>query len=132
MLTEDYANVKDQVAPCGIRCGECDLGNGSVAETASKLMKYIQRYEIPSWANALPGGNDVDFKRLDQDLVWVGGSMRCPGCLQGGGDPDCPIRSCSREKGFTSCAQCSDLKTCTKFDFLGEKGEMLKSGLSEL
>ena len=47
MLPEDYEVVKDQLAPCGLRCGECDLGNGSVAETALNLKEYIQRYDLP-------------------------------------------------------------------------------------
>ena len=131
MLPEDYAIVKDQVAPCGIRCGECDLGNGSVAETAINLMKYIQRYDLPSWAHELPGGKDIDFRQLDQNLIWVGKSLRCPGCLEGGGSPDCPIRICSKEKSLFSCAQCIDLKACTNFNWLGEKGETLKNKLAE-
>jgi hypothetical protein len=131
MLTEDYAIVKDQVAPCGLRCGECDLGNGSVAETAINLMKYIQRYDLPSWAHELPGGNDIDFKRLNQDIIWVERSMRCPGCLKGGGNPDCPIRLCSKEKELSSCGQCADLKACAKFEWLGEKGVRLKKELAE-
>lgn len=119
------------MAPCGIRCGECDLGNGSVAETAINLMKYIQRYDLPSWAHELPGGKDIDFEQLDQNLNWVGRSLRCPGCLRGGGSPECPIRLCSKDKGLSSCAQCTDLKACTKFNWLGEKGETLKSKLAE-
>ena len=131
MLTEDYAIVKDQVAPCGLRCGECNLGNGSVAETAINLMKYIQAYDLPSWAHELPGGVDIDFKRLDQNLIWVGRSLKCPGCLRGGGNPDCPIRLCSKEEGLSSCAQCADLKACTEFNWLGENGERLKSRLAK-
>jgi hypothetical protein len=131
MLPEDYAIVKDQVTYCGLRCGECDMGNGTVAETTMKLMNYLQRYDIASWANQLPGGKDVDFKRLDQDLVWIKKSLRCPGCLNGGGSPDCPIRLCAKEKGFSSCSQCADLRSCSKFNWLGPKGEMLKTKLAE-
>jgi hypothetical protein len=131
MLPEDYTKVKDQVAPCGLRCGECDLGNGSVAETALSLMKYIKTYDLPSWAHELPGGNNIDFDQLDQNLIWVGKSLRCPGCIRRGGNPDCPIRLCSKEKGLSSCAQCIDLKTCTKFNWLGENGERLKNKLAE-
>ena len=130
MFPEDYAIVEDQVALCGIRCSECDLGNGSVAGTAEKLMKYVHRYDLPSWARELPGGDYIDFKRLDQNLIWVGKSLRCPGCLKGGGSPECPIRLCSKEKGYSSCSQCDDPMTCTRFAWLGEKGETLKNILA--
>jgi hypothetical protein len=131
MLPDDYAIVKDQIAPCGIRCSDCDLGNGSVAETAMGLMNYIKRYDLPSWAHELPGGDEIDFKRFDHDLIWVGKWLRCPGCLRGGGNSNCPIRLCSKEKGYSSCSQCDDLKSCTRYAWLGEKGEMLKNRLAE-
>jgi hypothetical protein len=131
MLNEEYVIVKDQVAPCGLRCGECNLGNGSVAETAINLKKYIQTYDLPSWAHELPGGVDIDFKQLDQNLIWLACYLKCPGCIRGGGNPDCPIRLCSKEKSLSSCAQCADLKACPKFNWLGEKGGMLKSQLAK-
>lgn len=131
MLPEDYAIVKDQVAPCGIRCGDCDLGKGCVAEAAINLTDYLKRYDVPSWAHMLPGGDGVDFKQLDQDLIWVSNMMRCSGCLRGGGNPECPIRLCSKEKGFSSCGQCSDLEGCGKFDFLGDHAVTLKRELAK-
>jgi hypothetical protein len=131
MLHEKYAAVKDQVAPCGIRCGDCAMGNGSVAETAGNLKMYIQMYELPSWAHELPGGAEIDFKQFDWDLTWVEKFLGCPGCHKGGGSPECPIRICSKEKGFSSCSQCSDLRSCAKFNWLGKKGEMLKTELIE-
>jgi hypothetical protein len=131
MLTEDYAIVKDQIAPCGIRCGECPLGNGTVSETAMELSKYLQRYEVASWAHEIPGGGEVDFKLFEQNLNWVRNSLKCPGCLNGGGSSECPIRVCSKMKGYFSCSQCAELRACDKFDWLGEKGERQKSELDE-
>jgi hypothetical protein len=131
MLTEDQANVKGQEAPCGLRCEECDLGNGNVAEAAMSLVTYIRSYDVAKWANQLPGGGDIDFHRLDQNLIWVGGAVRCPGCIKGGGNPDCPIRSCAKGRGFSSCSSCHDLKGCNKFRWLGKSGEKLKKKLVE-
>jgi len=31
----------------------------------------------------------------------------CQGCLEGGGDPGCTVRSCSNEKGLVNCAHCA-------------------------
>lgn len=131
MDSEEHAGVMDQVAPCGLRCGECDMGNGTVSGTAQNMVDFIQRYEVDQWAGQFPGGNEIDFDRLNKNLLVLVNIMKCPGCLNGGGNPECPIRLCSKDKGFTSCAQCSDLKGCTKFAFLGEKGEWLKNKLAE-
>jgi hypothetical protein len=132
MQPEAYANVKDQVAPCGIKCGECDMGNGTVTETALNMRNFIARYDVDKWAGLVPGGKDVNFDQLNKNLIWLEESMGCPGCLRGGGNPECPIRLCSKEKGYSSCAQCSDLKTCSKFNWLGEKGDWLRNKLNEI
>jgi hypothetical protein len=130
MIPEDYAIVKDMVTPCGIKCGECLMGNGSLRETAIDLSKYLKMYDVASWASAIPGGSDIDFKQLDQNLQWVQRSLKCPGCINGGGSPECPVRICSKEKGHTSCSQCVELMSCHKFDWLGKKGEVLKNELA--
>jgi len=131
MLPGEYAAVKDQVGPCGIQCGLCPLGNGTVGETAGNLSGFLRMYDVASWAGEMPGGADIDFKRFDENLKWVRQWLTCPGCLRGGGSPQCPIRLCSKEKGHPSCGSCSDLESCGKFDWLGEKGKMLKSGLAK-
>jgi len=120
MLKEAFEGVKDQMGPCGITCATCSLGNGTVAETAQKLQEYLKMYGVPSWAPAVPGGADVDFDRLDKALNWVLTYTRCLGCEQGGGPPDCAIRTCSREKGYELCSECPDLEGCDKFDWLGD------------
>ncbi|MFA5312162.1 MAG: DUF3795 domain-containing protein [Methanomassiliicoccales archaeon] len=131
MLNENHAIVKDQVGFCGIKCGECSLGNGGIAEAAMDLRNYIKMYDLASWAHELPGGRDVDLERFGQNLTWVEKWMSCPGCLNGGGSPECPIRICAKGKGLPSCSQCSDLGGCRNFEWLGEKGKMLKIELAE-
>lgn len=131
MIPEDHAAVKDVVGPCGIKCGECAMGNGTMRGTAIDLSNYLRMYDVASWASAIPGGDAIDFKQLEQGLIWVQSSMKCPGCLSGGGSTECPIRICSKEKGHASCSQCSSLRPCTKFDWLGEHGKKLKADLAE-
>ncbi len=126
MLPEDYANVKGQIAPCGLHCEGCSLGNGSVSESAIVLARYLQQYDVASWAHEIPGGSEIDFIRFNQNLNWVSTSIKCPGCIKGGGNPDCPIRLCSKKKGLSSCGPCTDLANCNKFDWLGEGGKKLK------
>lgn len=130
MLKEAFEIVKDQMGPCGIVCATCRLGNGTFAETAQKLQEYLKMYEVPSWAATTPGGADVDFDHLDKALNWVQTYTRCQGCEQGGGPPDCGIRTCSREKGYEPCSECPDLEGCDKFDWLGNP-EYFKENLKK-
>ena len=130
MIPEDLAIVKDMVGPCGIRCENCTMGNGTFREAAIDLSKYLKMYDVASWASALPGGAEIDFKQLQKSLLWVERSLKCPGCINGGGTPECPVRICSKGKGHSSCSQCADLAPCKNFDWLGEHGKALKKELS--
>lgn len=131
MLKEAFDKVKDQMGPCGIVCGTCDLGNGTVAESALKLQEYLKMYGVASWAPAVPEGKDVDFERLDKALNWVQTYTRCFGCQQGGGPPDCAIRNCSKDRGYELCSECPDIDGCKNFDWL-QKPDFFKDNLRKL
>jgi hypothetical protein len=126
---EAFEAVKDQMGPCGISCARCDLGNGTVAESAKKIKDYLQNYGISQWAPLVPGGSEVDFDRLFRSLDWVYSSIGCLGCEKGGGPPDCTIRSCAKERGYDICSECPDLSGCGKFEWLGEYAGALKDKL---
>ena len=123
---------KGQMGPCGIICMGCDLGSGSVSGTAVKLKDYIKSIGVAQWAPALPGGAEIDFDSLNKNLEWLSENTRCVGCEQGGGPPDCTIRNCARQRGYDVCSLCSDLDSCSKFDWLGETGIKLKKMLNNL
>ena len=120
----------NQMGPCGIICRGCELGSGSVAGTASKLRNHIQSIGVAGWAPALPGGADIDFERLNKSLEWLSENTNCAGCENGGGPPDCAIRICAKERGYTVCNNCTELDSCSKFEWLGETGKQLKTVLS--
>ncbi|RLI19368.1 hypothetical protein DRO49_00665 [Candidatus Bathyarchaeota archaeon] len=122
-------HIKGQMGPCGIICADCDLGNGTVAETARRLKGYLTLYGVEEWARLLPGGDEIDFKALNEALSWLAEYMGCQGCERGGGPPDCPIRLCAREHGYELCSQCPELEDCTKFNWLGEYGDQLRRRL---
>ena len=50
----------------------------------------------------------------------------CPGCIAGGGDPNCAIRECCKPKAYTTCAECSEMETCEKLKRLVESLEVLR------
>lgn len=132
MSQETFEAVKNQMGPCGISCALCNLGNGTVAETAKKLKEYLGFYEVPSWAATAPGGSEIDFDDLNKNLDWMNTYLSCLGCERGGGPPDCVIRTCAKEKGLVLCSECSELEGCGKFDWLGESvKENLKNSMGK-
>jgi hypothetical protein len=43
----------------------------------------------------------------------------CPGCLTGGGPPDCAIRECCKPKAYSTCVECVETETCEKLQEYG-------------
>jgi hypothetical protein len=131
MQEEAFNTVKDQAGPCGITCGTCVLGNGTIAETAGKTKGYIAGYGIKEWAPLVPGGAEIDWAETEKALEWMTKYAGCQGCEKGGGPPSCAIRPCANEKGIQLCSQCSELDGCRKFDWLGDYAATLKETLNE-
>lgn len=117
---EKSFSVETQVGPCGITCGTCFLGNGTMAKTMGEASQYISMSGIKEWSPLVPGGSDIDWVETEKALDWMKKYAFCAGCEAGGGPPDCTIRNCASEKGYELCNQCDELDTCEKFDWLGE------------
>ena len=130
MWREAFDRVKDQMGPCSIACFSCEGGNGTIGEVAWRLQDTVKRTGIASIAPMLPGGAEIDFNQLDKILNWMQANTNCPGCEQGGGPPDCPIRICSKGKEYDLCSECPDLEGCDKFNWLGNP-EAFKKRLKE-
>ncbi|MDD4161122.1 MAG: DUF3795 domain-containing protein [Methanothrix sp.] len=130
-MEEALNRIENQAGPCGIVCSSCPLGRGTVAETAGQTRKHIADCQIPMWSPFVPGGEVIDWTAVDRGLEWMEKYACCAGCENGGGPPDCTIRICAREKGHELCSFCSDLDTCTKFEWLKEHGLQLKQELAE-
>ena len=110
MATPD-ANL---VGCCGLYCGDCGIGNGKVQNAAKAFEALLNELGypqfVPTLAEQVPAARHYpEFAAL---LKWIGDEA-CPGCQAGGGDPNCPSRNCSREKGYTGCWQC-ERETCEK------------------
>lgn len=130
MKEEAYNRVKDQAGPCGIVCGSCVLGNGTIAETAAKTKGYITGYGIKEWAPMVPGGAEINWADTEKTLDWMTKYSDCQGCEKGGGPPQCAIRLCAKEKAVQMCSQCEELDGCSRFDWLGDYAATLKQTLS--
>lgn len=131
MKEEAFNIVKDQAGPCGITCGTCVLGNGTIAETAGKTKSYIAGYGIKEWAPLVPGGAEINWAETEKTLMWMTKYANCQGCEKGGGPPDCTIRLCANEKSIQLCSQCGELDGCNKFDWLGDYATGLKQTLRD-
>jgi hypothetical protein len=122
-------NLTNQIGPCGIICGTCILGNGSVSKNAKTTFDYINMIGIKDWAPMIPGGRDLNWEETEKTLKWMTKYAFCAGCEQGGGPPDCEIRSCAKSRSFEVCNNCEKLEDCSKFDWLGEISTSLKQKL---
>ena len=102
-----FRNVKDQIGYCGLWCGSCLVGNGTLNELAQKCGKAISDYGVNEW-----GPKEIDCNGLLKGLAAVGSMEPCVGCLKGGGRTNCEIRACARGKGIADCVECSKQRSC--------------------
>jgi len=64
-------DVKNQIGPCGITCGTCFLGNGSIANSAKKTLDYINLLGIKIWASLLSEGSDLNWDESEKTFNWM-------------------------------------------------------------
>ena len=109
-LTEHETHL---IAPCGIYCGACDIMLGKSTGQAKEMYRIINGFNIAdvgAFFMGVPQERVTDFLEILEK--WSQGE-RCPGCRGGGGNPGCPIKVCSREKDFVTCAEC-ELMPCSQ------------------
>jgi hypothetical protein len=102
---------------CGL-CDDCQLGNPGFLETVSRLKSYLERFRVNLWLHCFPGEDGFSLPELKKGLAWFLSHTECPGCKEGRGLEDCPIRLCARARRLEHCYECPDLEPCDKFDFL--------------
>lgn len=111
------SDPKSLVGYCGLYCGACGIYQGIFKQKVKELRSVIKRYgfdkvmpQLAKWEPAFKYYKE--FEQVLDGLVKMFGS--CPGCVADGGDPNCKIRECVREKGYTTCAECAEHSTCEK------------------
>ena len=97
------------IAPCGIYCGACDMMLGRSRSHAQEMYRILKGF---NFADVGPFFMGMEQEKVQEFLGilerWSQGD-KCPGCLGGGGNPACPIKICSHEKGFLTCAECEGM-----------------------
>jgi len=66
--------------------------------------------ELAKWEQSLQ--HYAEFEKVMDGLIKLFGE--CPGCVGGGGDPNCAIRQCCQQKKFTTCVECAEIEKCEK------------------
>ncbi len=105
--TNAFENVKNQIGFCGIWCGSCVVGNGTLRELTKRYKELINAYDLKDWAP-----KDFDFDEFYKGLESIQKSQLCAGCIKGGGRDNCEIRTCAMEKGFEDCTSCRQFGQC--------------------
>lgn len=110
-------NPKNLIGYCGLYCGACGIYQGRMKQAVENLRKIIGYYgfdkitvELAKWEPAFQ--HYAEFENVLNGLVKLFGE--CAGCAEGGGDPNCAIRECCRQKGYTICAECAKMEACEK------------------
>ena len=93
---------------CGLYCDACAIKNGQIRDTATALQGMLNAYDYAQWAPMVAQFFPATkhYPEFDGVLEWLT-TQDCPGCLQGGGNPECAIRICAQEKGLAGCWECS-------------------------
>ena len=115
---------KDLVGYCGLYCGACGIYLGRIEQAVENLRKTISAYgfdkfapELAKWEPAFQ--HYTEFENVLNGFVNMFGE--CPGCIKGGGDPNCAVRECCKQKAYTTCAECGEMETCEKIQRYGPR-----------
>jgi hypothetical protein len=116
---EAFESVKDQIGYCGIWCGSCAVGNGSLSQLTTRYEEVLRSHGLQHWAP-----KDLDYEGLTRNLAVVNRIASCPGCLQGGGRENCELRACARGRDLEDCLACGERGQCRH----GQVLEHMRSG----
>lgn len=114
-----FENVQHQIGFCGIWCGSCVVGNGTLTKLTTRYQEIIRAYDIGEW-----GPKDFDFEEFLRGLASIQAMPLCPGCLQGGGREACEMRACASSRQIADCTTCREFPECSQAKPL----EMMRSG----
>ncbi len=105
--------VKNQIGFCGIWCGTCVVGNGTLRELTKRYAEMIEAYGLKEW-----GPKDFDYQEFSKGLESIQAMPLCPGCLKDGGRDNCEMRTCASSKGIADCSECGKPEGCQHTELL--------------
>jgi len=105
--------VKNQIGYCGLWCGSCIVGNGTLRELTRRYEGLIKGYGINEW-----GAKDFDSEEFMKGLLSIQNLPICAGCLRGGGNDECKMRPCASKKKISECSECDNPMACRNSEAL--------------
>jgi len=125
-----FESVKNQIGYCGLWCGSCIVGNGTLKELTKRYEHLIGGYGVDEW-----GAKNFDGKEFMKGLASIQTLPVCQGCLKGGGNDKCKIRPCASSRKISDCTECNEQATCKNLEALKKVhigalrvGMMVKTG----
>ena len=103
---------------CGSCCSVCGLYQGRVKKTVEDMRKVISTYGFDKIALELVNyepafQNYAEFNKVLESIDRLVRNLAdCPGCVAGGGDPNCVVRECCKRKPHLSCVECVEMDVC--------------------
>lgn len=122
-----FENVKNQNGYCGIWCGSCGGGNGSIQELARRFEDIVRNQNLEKYVP-----KEFDFEEFLKGLVAIQKMPLCPGCRKGGGPPTCKVRICALDRGVADCSSCEQVARCPNFDQLEKTHPKIKGDLIQI
>jgi hypothetical protein len=91
---------KKYLCYCGLYCENCAV-MANINPAAKNLYDEMTNAGFDKIIHYIPGGDDFwpFLKNMANNGI-------CTDCKSGGGNPDCKIRLCAKEKGVDTCALC--------------------------
>ena len=99
---------KRYICYCGLYCENCAV-KARIESAAKSLHEEMKKAGFEEIIHFIPGG-DGFWPFLKKT---AGGGL-CTSCKEGGGNPDCAIRKCAKERSVEACALC-DSYPCERF-----------------
>jgi hypothetical protein len=106
---------KDLVTYCGLYCPACGIRQGKIAQAVEDLQKVIRAYGLDKEMGGLSKAESAfaHYDKFSSVLEALGRFFgSCDGCRKGGGPPDCKIRNCASDRGYSLCTDCADMDKC--------------------
>jgi len=122
------------VGYCGLYCDACRIRQGKIKEAVNNLRDIIASYGfdnvMPELANWEPSFKHYgEFTQVMAGLVKMFGY--CAGCFENGGDPNCKVRLCARQKGYRTCTECGEAQSCQKLEPYRKYFDVAIQGIKE-
>lgn len=105
---------------CGLCCVDCIPSNNGFFGLVNNFEDILADLQFDEYAR-LKAEKNLTFKEYPTFLKVLKEieSLKCPApCREGGGKPECDIRNCVLERGYSGCWECRDRLTCSKLNSL--------------